>query len=53
VVKVMRDRANGPGVVKDECWILADGPEQPGDQPWWLTPETRTRARMWRGRPCC
>jgi hypothetical protein len=25
--------------------VLADGPEQPGDQPWWLTPRTRG--------PCC
>jgi hypothetical protein len=21
------------GAVKDECWVLPDGPEQPGDQP--------------------
>jgi hypothetical protein len=27
-VKVMRARADGPRVVKDECWVLADGPEQ-------------------------
>jgi hypothetical protein len=52
-VKVMRARANGPGAVKGECWDLADGPEQPGDQPWWLTPGTRTRARTWWCGPCC
>jgi hypothetical protein len=42
-VKVKRAHADGPGVVKDECWILADGPEQPGDQPWWFTPKTHSR----------
>jgi hypothetical protein len=47
-VKVMWARANGPGTVKDECWILSDGSEQSNDQPWWLTPRTRTRARTWR-----
>jgi hypothetical protein len=30
-VKVMRARADGPGAVKGECWVLTDGPEQPGD----------------------
>jgi hypothetical protein len=44
-VKVMRARAIGLGAMKDECWVLADGPEQSGDQPWWLTPRTCTRAR--------
>jgi hypothetical protein len=24
-----------------------------GDQPWWLTPGIRTRARMWWSGPCC
>lgn len=31
VVKVMRARPDGPGAVKGECWVLTDGPEQPGD----------------------
>jgi hypothetical protein len=31
-VKIIRDRANGLGGVKDECWVLADEPEQSGDQ---------------------
>jgi hypothetical protein len=31
--------------VKGERWDLTKGPESPGDQPWWLTPWTRTRAR--------
>jgi hypothetical protein len=52
-VKVMRACADGPGAVKDECWVLADEPEQPGDQPWWLTPRTHTRVRTWRSEPCC
>jgi hypothetical protein len=52
-VKVMRAHANGSGAVKDECWVLPDGLEQPGDQPWWLTPRTCTRARMWWSGPCC
>jgi hypothetical protein len=30
-VKVKRARADGPGVVKSECWVLTDGPEHPGD----------------------
>jgi hypothetical protein len=30
-VKVMRARADGPGAVKGECWVLIDGQEQPGD----------------------
>jgi hypothetical protein len=30
-VKVMRACADGPGAVKDDCWDLADGPEQLGD----------------------
>jgi hypothetical protein len=33
-VKVMRTHADGPRVVKDECWLLANGPEQPGDHLW-------------------
>jgi hypothetical protein len=52
-VKVMRARADGPGAVKNECWVLADGPEQLGDQLWWLTPGTRTRTRTWWGGLCC
>jgi hypothetical protein len=52
-VKVMRARADRPGVVKDECWVLADGPEQQGDHPWWLTPGTHTSASTcWSG-SCC
>jgi hypothetical protein len=27
-------RADGLGAVNDECWVLADGLEQSGDQPW-------------------
>jgi hypothetical protein len=46
----MRARANGLGVVKDECWVLADGPK-PGDQLWWLTAGTRTRTRTWWSMP--
>jgi hypothetical protein len=49
----MRARADGPGAVKGECWVLIDGPEQQGGQQWWLTPGTRTRARTWRTGPCC
>jgi hypothetical protein len=30
-VKVIQACANGQGVVKDECWVLADRPKQPGD----------------------
>jgi hypothetical protein len=30
-VKVMWARADGPGAVKGECWVLTDGPEQPSD----------------------
>jgi hypothetical protein len=52
-VKVMRARADGPGVMNDECWVLTDGPEQPGDQPRWLIPGTCTRARTWWRGPCC
>jgi hypothetical protein len=26
-VKVMRARADGPGAVKGECWVLTDGSE--------------------------
>jgi hypothetical protein len=52
-VKVMRSRADGPGAVKGECWVLTDGSEQPGDQPRWLTPGTRTCARTWCSGPCC
>jgi hypothetical protein len=39
--------------VKDKCWVLADGPEQPGDHPWWLTPRTRIRTRTWQSGSCC
>jgi hypothetical protein len=52
-VKVIRARADGPRAMKDECWVLTDGPEQPGGQSSWLTPETRTRARTWWSEPCC
>jgi hypothetical protein len=34
-VKVMRARADESGTMKDECWVLADGPEQPDDQQSW------------------
>jgi hypothetical protein len=30
-VEVMRARADGSRAVKNECWVLTDGPEQPGD----------------------
>jgi hypothetical protein len=30
-VKVMQVRGDGLGAMKDECWILADRPEQLGD----------------------
>jgi hypothetical protein len=33
-VKVMRVRADGLRVVKDEYWDLTEGPESRGDQPW-------------------
>jgi hypothetical protein len=52
-VKVMRARADGLGAVKGECWVLTDKSEQPGDQPRWLTPGTRTCARTWWSGPCC
>jgi hypothetical protein len=52
-VKVMRAHADGPRAVKGECWVLTDASEQPGDQPWWLTPGTRTCARTWWSGPCC
>jgi hypothetical protein len=52
-VKVMRARADGPGAVKGECWVLTDGSEQPGDQPRLLTPRIRTCARTWSSGPCC
>jgi hypothetical protein len=39
-VKVMRARADGPGAVKGECWVLTNESEQLGDQLWWLTPGT-------------
>jgi hypothetical protein len=31
-VKVMRARADGPGAVKDKCWVLVGGPKQRGGQ---------------------
>jgi hypothetical protein len=34
-------------------WVLTDGPEQSGDQSWWVTLETRTRARTWWSGLCC
>jgi hypothetical protein len=46
-VKVMWARADGQEAVKGECWVLTDRLEQRGDQPWWLTPGTRTRVRTW------
>jgi hypothetical protein len=49
----MRARADGSGAVKGECWVLTDRSEQPGDQPRWLTPGTRTCARTWWSGPCC
>jgi hypothetical protein len=49
----MRARADGPGAVTGECWVLNDGSEQPGDQPRWLTPGTRTCARTWWSGPYC
>jgi hypothetical protein len=52
-VKVKRAHADGPGAVKGECWVLTDEPEQPGDQPRWLTPRTRTRVRTWWNGSCC
>jgi hypothetical protein len=52
-MNVMRAHADGPGEMKDECWVLADGLEQPGDQPWWVTPRLHTRVRTWRSEPCC
>jgi hypothetical protein len=52
-VKVMRARADGPGVVKGEWWVLTNESEQPGDQPWWLTLGTRTCARTWWSGSCC
>jgi hypothetical protein len=27
----MQSRVGEPGAVKNECWVLADGPEQPGN----------------------
>jgi hypothetical protein len=51
--KVMRARADGLGAVKCECWVLTDGPEQPDDQPRWLTLGTHTRARTWWSGLCC
>jgi hypothetical protein len=52
-MEVMRARADGPGAMKSKCWVLTDGPEQPGGQPRWMTPRTRTRARTCRSGPCC
>jgi hypothetical protein len=52
-VKVMRARADEPGAVKGECWVLTDGSEQLGYQPRWLTPGTRTCAMTWWSGPCC
>jgi hypothetical protein len=52
-VKVMHARGDGPVAVKGEYWILTDGSEQPGDQPRWLTPGTRTSTRMWWSGLCC
>jgi hypothetical protein len=51
-VKIMQIRADGPGAMTDECWVLANGLEQPGVQSWWLTYRTRTRSRTWRSGPC-
>jgi hypothetical protein len=41
-VKVMRARVDGSRAVKDECWVLDDGLEQPDDEPWWLASRTHT-----------
>jgi hypothetical protein len=49
----MRACADGPKAVKGECRVLTNGPEQPGDQPWWLTLGTHTHTRMWWSGPCC
>ena len=49
----MRARADGPGAVKGECWVLTDGPEQPDDQLRWLILGTRTRVRTWWSGSCC
>lgn len=38
-VKAMRVRANKPGELKDERWVLTDRLEKLGDQMWWLIPE--------------
>jgi hypothetical protein len=51
--KVTRARADGPGAVKGECWVLIDGSEQPGDQSRWLTPRSRTCVRTWLSGPYC
>jgi hypothetical protein len=48
----MQARADRPGVVEDGCWVLANEPEQTGDQPWRLTPGTHTRARSWKSALC-
>jgi hypothetical protein len=52
-VKVMWARADGPRAMNDECWVLTDEPDQPGDQSWWLTLGTRTCARTWKSGSCC
>jgi hypothetical protein len=43
----MQTLADGPEAVKGECWVLTNGSEQPGDQPWWMTPGTHICARTW------
>jgi hypothetical protein len=53
MVKVMRARADRPGAMNGECWVLTDVPEQPSEQMWWLTLGTCTSARMWRSGPFC
>jgi hypothetical protein len=52
-VKVIRARVDRPGTVKGDFWVLTDGPEQSGDQSWWVTLETRTHARTWWSGLCC
>jgi hypothetical protein len=49
----MQARADGPRAVKGKCWVLTDGPEQPGDRPQWLTHGTHTCVRTWWSGPCC
>jgi hypothetical protein len=38
--------------IKDERWDMTEVPASPADQPWWLTPRTRTCMRTWRSGTC-